>query len=535
MSHERFQCLPKDWQGSTPLGRLLFRHTMSNAMEGVVISHKRHRSSWVKLDEPLLYKGLEPHAEKKIQPAWKWDCSHYEKPLRHTGPDRGGAYCSLPVLWEICSQARNGYPSLSGIRNVLIALDNEHDILEGKARHGKGGLPQFECAQRGADGWKKMCKDILDMKKNGQKSAYPELQKLIDFMQPEVVVSIPGVSTPSIRSESDAGDSGAAPSFLPRDEHGRALVHIPVDGAPATDHGGNVDWSSLPDIGGDAPCGDDDDGDDTRDDVVFVKSVCMCPICRRVPTMTVEDAAAPEAPRAGTVAHACAIVATSTAVDAGASVGTTIAGDADAVATAAAGTGAAVRKRKKKKNLEENKILTQAVDADTNVANGGMQEGKRRRKLTKERSIDSNDIPIAPAIKGKQKLATTTDEEKPRRRVNGKKATYVRAAVPAAEVHTTKKAMNVRAVVPAAEVHTTTDATVLHDLPIGPYTMVHRNTVQTAVIYCKNRKQVASVSAKKSSLRSAIASYALNELNNGTIVTKQALADFIQMQIDGPA
>ena len=112
---------------------------------------KRFRSSSVPVNETRLRRALSPYAKIK-KCVWRWGANHYGKPLRGTGLDRDTLSDSSPVLSALADQAPNGYPATAGIRNVLIALDKDHKILENKT----DTCDQYTAAQFAADRWKKM-------------------------------------------------------------------------------------------------------------------------------------------------------------------------------------------------------------------------------------------------------------------------------------------------------------------------------------------------------------------------------------------
>ena len=107
---------------------------------------KRFRSSSVPLNEVRLRRALSPYAKIK-KCVWRWDANHYGKPLRGTGLDRDTLSDSSPVLSALADQAPNGYPATAGIRNVLIASDKDHAILENKT----DTCDQYTAAQFAAD------------------------------------------------------------------------------------------------------------------------------------------------------------------------------------------------------------------------------------------------------------------------------------------------------------------------------------------------------------------------------------------------
>ena len=109
---------------------------------------------------------------------WKWDGSHYPKPVRSLGPDRPGLCASAPVLKEIATVAPNGFPDLACLISVWTALHHEHCILQ--------NLPDtsYFSILRISEIWKKMLKDCLQIKKSCTTLADTGLQEVLDILQP---------------------------------------------------------------------------------------------------------------------------------------------------------------------------------------------------------------------------------------------------------------------------------------------------------------------------------------------------------------
>ena len=67
--------------------------------------HRRARARPIKFDEAALEDDLTPLARLR-KTSWRWNGSHYAKPLRSTGPDKHMLAASAPVLRVLAIHAK---------------------------------------------------------------------------------------------------------------------------------------------------------------------------------------------------------------------------------------------------------------------------------------------------------------------------------------------------------------------------------------------------------------------------------------------
>ena len=77
--------------------------------------------------------------------------------------------------------APNGYPSFACLRSALMQLDDAFGILEDLVVR-----PQIESASLAADIWRKMMRDVLNLKRNpGGVIADADLRRIVNMIVPQ--------------------------------------------------------------------------------------------------------------------------------------------------------------------------------------------------------------------------------------------------------------------------------------------------------------------------------------------------------------
>ena len=116
------------------------------------------------MDTVALYKDLEPLCGRRV--AWRWDGLHYSKPVRSLGPELSELDQSGDVFLILVRHAKNGFPHIVDLRNVLLSLHSEFKFFESKENN---DFDAYACAQKSADIWKTMLRHCVDIKKTAER------------------------------------------------------------------------------------------------------------------------------------------------------------------------------------------------------------------------------------------------------------------------------------------------------------------------------------------------------------------------------